>query len=203
MGAIQNMVVVLSYVEPDERFGDDLINHRWCRIHQAVCAARVVCPADHEQVGVNLAVEEHEVFLFHRECVLNRFLSLQLRSEVHRRDDLHGRRALVGTSHGEVDNGLTHVRYVIHHALGICVVQQLLNEVNTRFGGTVDLFPEVLGDHRPQVILICDRLRRNHRLLLLQREPRRYGSNRGVGASRESPAERRIPREHLHLDVFV
>src|SRR5690606_39938991 len=84
----------------------------------------------------------------------------------------------------------SHVRHVVLELRGICVLQDLVDEVHRRLGAGMNLLSKVLLDQSPETSLRLDRVCIDH-FFLLERQPTAESGYWHVVALAESSPTRR------------
>ena len=156
------MVVVLTVVEPDESELHQLLHVFSRRVEETSDRLSRILVADNEEVRKYLDVEERDgpvsVFLY---------FHLVFRHEVHLLHDLQTPLSLIGRLSGEGRYSVLSIGHIISDPRRICIVQNLLDEVDARRSSGVHFLTERLRNESTKVVLILNVLLVNHSLCFL------------------------------------
>lgn len=142
------MIVVSSAVESDQLVLEQLFDKIRSRIYHPMTRLVVALelPVYQKKIRKHLNVEEHELLIrisiFH--CIRR-----LLRTELHLGDFLNAVISVIRAVGSEGKNGRSHVCHVEMDASRICVIQNLVDEVDRWFGAGMDLLVKVLRNECP------------------------------------------------------
>ena len=149
------MIVIPSIVEPNEVLRTQCLHRFGGRIDPCLDVVLVtVLKADHEEIREDLHIIEGQ----HRGIcgLLSLRNILMCRLELHVRHTFHTILCIVCGIHGEVHDILTHVGDIILDLAVIGFVENLTNEVNTRFSTGLVFFLQIAPDERSDMRFILE-----------------------------------------------
>ena len=168
--SIHDMVIVPTAVEPDQLELEKRLKLFGGRVdHPGDLLGTPDLPVHKEQVGKYLDVPEDNIAIRILALLLDNLTELflvLLTAEMHLLDKLEAVLTLIGGVRGEPNNGRLHDAKVVIHTLLVRIVQDLLDEVDRRTSGWMNLLLEVSNDKIPERVLILHHLNIDHFALL-------------------------------------
>ena len=163
---VENMIVVVAVVEADKPHLHKRLDLGTRRVdHPDDTVDSPLLPVDQEEIREDLTVVENDVVS--REAHDRRIRVLRLlRGEVHLSHELETVLRLVRAVVGECHDLRAQVRQVVDKTVGICVIEDLLDEVDRRLGPRMDLFAKVPFHKVSERLLALDPICIEHFLLL-------------------------------------
>ena len=159
------MVVVAPTVEPDELKAQEFLDLYGSGVdHLNNVIRALLLPADNEEVGEHLDVEEDQ--LVHRGWLRSNDLRALIRLEFHLRHKAQAVLRLVGTVQREGEDPRTEFGHVIRHARLVRIVEDLVDEVNAGLGAGMDLLLQVALDEISDTPFVLHGVTVDHFLLL-------------------------------------